>query len=218
MSRPFLQTWLVQRLKPRPPSLLTAAAEQVFGGHNLGLSTEGWALLQKLFGFDYMGAAEYEFGTIPRVLQEMLLDVDQLATFELTLERKDVRENWAKEHRRRMNRQQELQNARRKGVKAPKEKKPELENFKPATLYVLCREAHKEPAREAIKLLALGTTQTKCSNNMARTLDPVPGEEENLVGWLELDNGFFFFRDKYVFDITCAFFKGGAEEKTNATV
>jgi len=43
----------------------------VFGGAMLGLKPEGWAAIDPLFTVAYMGAAEYEFGELPKTLQRV---------------------------------------------------------------------------------------------------------------------------------------------------
>jgi len=69
------RTWLLQRLKksrynPDSKSPL-AKAHRVFGGGMLGLNEKQWDLLDPIFEIDYMGAAEFEFGTIPKCLKDM---------------------------------------------------------------------------------------------------------------------------------------------------
>lgn len=63
------KTYLVQRLtKPRGGTNPFS-----FGGGlvNGGLSDEGAELISKVWDFDYMGAAEFELGAIPKTLQRI---------------------------------------------------------------------------------------------------------------------------------------------------
>lgn len=69
-----IRTWLVQRLvKPFPKQhtdtpLGRLANAFSFGGGmvNGGMSKEAMAAISEIFRFDYMGAAEYEFGDVPK--------------------------------------------------------------------------------------------------------------------------------------------------------
>jgi hypothetical protein len=64
------RTWLIQRL--RPP--MRQRNPFAFGGGkvNGGLSANAMDLLMSAFSFDYMGAAEYEWGAVPEALEEMV--------------------------------------------------------------------------------------------------------------------------------------------------
>lgn len=62
----MVRSFLIQRLnKPTPPNPFS------FGGglSNGGLSGVTTSVLSGIFSFDYMGAAEFEFGAIPVALQ-----------------------------------------------------------------------------------------------------------------------------------------------------
>ena len=61
--------WLIQRLNgPALPNPFS------FGGGlvNGGLSNEVMDLLKRIFSFDYMGAAEFEFGALPTALNALI--------------------------------------------------------------------------------------------------------------------------------------------------
>jgi len=64
MNNPYL----IQRLGPA-----RSATPFDFGGglKNGGLSDEAMAGLSRIFSFDYMGAAEFEFGAVPKALQTL---------------------------------------------------------------------------------------------------------------------------------------------------
>lgn len=69
------ESWLIQRLsQPRGGGLVGELAESLsFGGglRNGGLSAEAMAVLRQLFSFDYMGAAEFEFGALAEAFGRM---------------------------------------------------------------------------------------------------------------------------------------------------
>lgn len=62
----MVATYLIQRLQ----TPIGAANPFSFGGglHNGGLSDNAMKLLMGIFSFDYMGAAEFEWGAVPRAL------------------------------------------------------------------------------------------------------------------------------------------------------
>lgn len=72
-------SWLVQRL--RAP--MGGVNPFSFGGgyKNGGLSDQAADLLRAVWSFDYMGAAEFEFGAVPKALNAMMSDRKHLATF-----------------------------------------------------------------------------------------------------------------------------------------
>ena len=67
-------SYLIQRLKKPFDSDSAAANPFSFGGgyRNGGLSDEAMELFRGVFCFDYMGAAEFEFGAVPEALQQIV--------------------------------------------------------------------------------------------------------------------------------------------------
>ena len=59
---------------------------------------------------------------------------------------------------------------------------------------------------KTIRELALGKVCMKEYHNFDVALDPCTKWDYETIGWLELDNGFFFFIDKEAFDGTCKLF------------
>jgi hypothetical protein len=76
LKKEMKSTWLIQRLQ-KPHSWQIRGKEIdnpfSFGGglHNGGLSDNAMSLLRGIFSFDYMGSAEFEWGSVPRALQFM---------------------------------------------------------------------------------------------------------------------------------------------------
>lgn len=186
----------VQRLGPAPKSEFAAKAEQVFGGGMLGLRPDAWKILQKIFSIEYMGAAEYEFGTIPTTLKAMAADSDALRAFEMVVAAKDIEVNFARGR-----------TARTKRGK-PRKKQPVHPPVQDRTVYVLAREAHVEGAKDAIRQLAGHKIRTKSGSGFPAALDPITEFDGRTCGWLELDNGFFFFLDKAMWCKTAILFTG----------
>jgi hypothetical protein len=70
-----IRTWLVQRLnKPfKADHLLAKCNPFSFGGGYLngGLTDEAMDLLRPILDFDYMGAAEFEWGAVPKTFAQL---------------------------------------------------------------------------------------------------------------------------------------------------
>ena len=94
------RSWLVQRLgKPYKRGLLGGKDNPFsFGGgfKNGGLSDEAMDLIRGIWSFDYMGAAEYEFGAVPAALNTIAQAAvaKNLATFTITVPLKEVPQSW----------------------------------------------------------------------------------------------------------------------------
>lgn len=200
-------TYLVQRLDQKPATEKQRKISRVFGGSMLGLSNELWDLLQDHFDIHYMGAGEYEFGALTRVLHGLFEDRNDLLRFELTFQRNDVRLNYTHEHEHRMLRQKEIKEYKDRGEKPPRAKKFKDPNFTPRTVYVLCRKHQRAEVQEALRAMALDKIRTKNDHCFERALDPTNEWERKTIGWLEMSNGFFFFLDREAFEGTCSLFQ-----------
>jgi hypothetical protein len=189
-------TYLVQRLRKAPQSEFLAKAEQVFGGGMLGLGAEAWKILQAIFSIDYMGAAEYEFGTIPRVIKGMAEDAANLRAFQVVISAKDVEPNWA--------RGRPARTAKGK----PRKKQPVIPPISDRTVYVLARESQRAEIPAMLRLLASNKQRLKCGSRFPEALDPVEERDSEVCGWLELTNGFFFFLDQDMWQKTTRLLTG----------
>lgn len=160
-----------------------------FGGgyKNGGLSDEASGLISQVWDFDYMGAAEFEFGAVPKALQKLA----ECTTGKLK---------------------------KRSGLL------PFTIGDFAKPIFVLCRPEHSEDVTKRIRSWAVtsftegGEFPTKEDVRLSRAL-ATTGEEEyprRTVGWLELDNGYFFTIDREMFDNTCAIFGVKADLETNA--
>lgn len=169
------RSWLVQRLK-KP-----AGRDNVFsfggGLRNGGLSDEAMGMLRGVFSFDYMGAAEYEFGAVPEALQRMGKASGELVAFSFAIALADVVPDW-------------------------RDKRPAPEGD--ATVYVLCCGDWREEAEARIRGWATDPAgkdnRLKESPRLAPTLRPHSEWDGDIVGWLELTNGFMFFTDRAMWE------------------
>lgn len=169
-------SYLIQRLqKPfKVEGVLSKLSNAfAFGGgmKNGGLSDEAMGLLREIFSFDYMGAAEFEFGAVPQALNKIAQNRKDYIAFET--ETKYMYKNWK--------------------IKQP------IKGVAP--VYVICHKDDWKEVTARIRAKAMGdygshkdNFHTKENVGIDRTLGGDEYASRN-VGWLELDNGFFFFTD-----------------------
>jgi hypothetical protein len=182
-------TYLIQRLEQPHrrdggigAALLDALA---FGGGGSGLSRKAHEALSECFSFDYMGAAEFEFGALPKSLEPFVHDHEKLRAYEIALGPKEYADGFARRWK-------------SKGRQFP---------AKPARpVYLLCREGDREYVESVVRSCALNTERLKEPSRLVDALDRVPGDNVRTCGWYELDNGFFFFTDREMWQRTCALF------------
>lgn len=207
-----LKTWLIQRLN-RPYERtergdFLAKASEVFGGGSLQMSEDGKKVIRDAFSFDYMGAAEFEWGAVPNALQGLARDHKDLIAFPFPVSSSHIAPNYWRESIAWKERRKELDAAKKAGTKPPRKKKPKFGDIEDATLYVLCRDRHEAYVKKVILMCASDNIRLKESTCMKDALDPEPSANyrERLGGWFELDNGFFFFKDREMWERTCALF------------
>lgn len=170
-----MDSYLIQRLQ-RPytsDNLLEKLGESLaFGGglKNGGLSDGAFGLLRKVFSFDYMGSAEFEFGALPKALKAIAADVDKLTVNTIEVETKNG-------------------NVGMVFVIAREEQMDEVCDY-------ISSKGYDEYDREFM---------TKESVRLQANID---GDKysDRTVGWFELDNGYFFFTDKTMFQDVCQIF------------
>lgn len=173
------RSWLVQRLKK--PWGRPGDNPFSFGGglRNGGLREDAMALLRPCFEFDYMGAAEFEFGAVPEALQKMVEHGEHLIVSTLTIPLADIEQDWRDA---------------KSGLPAPEGE---------ATIYVICHADMVGRVHERITGWALPryNSDLKESTHLGPVLRPAEGKDyhERIQGWLELNNGFMFFTDSTMF-------------------
>lgn len=179
------RSWLVQRLKKPLSGQMGAFAEAFsFGGgmRNGGLSDDAMTLLREVFAFDYMGSAEFEWGAVPNALQRIAQHQSELTSFTLQVPLSMVPPHW----------------------RANQDEIPDGT----ASVYVLCRAPQAEQVKERIFTWAAAgyQTDTKESVQLSAALRPFHDWDTRTCGWLELDNGFFFFTEEHMWRSTAALF------------
>ena len=178
------RSWLVQRLeKPHGATILGRDNPFAFGGglRNGGLSGEAMDLLRDVFAFDYMGAAEFEFGAVPKALRSIAQDAKDLAAYMITIPLAAVPPSW-----------------RAKNAPSP---------AGDATVYILARANQADEVTERITAWTREEfPRLKESLHLTSTLRPASEYDGRTVGWLELDNGFMFFTNRPMWEQACALF------------
>jgi hypothetical protein len=179
------RSWLVQRLnKPRGTATILGADNPfAFGGgmKNGGLSDEAMGLLRDIFSFDYMGAAEFEFGKVPKALQAIAKRADTLAAFSFPITLSKVEADF-------------------------RDKRPAPEGT--GTVYVLCPGDWADAVQARIEAWAAEAynRDLKETLKLSGALRPFHEWDHETAGWLELDNGFMFFTDRDMWAATAALF------------
>lgn len=190
------ETYLTQRLRtPRPRGQHgpMAKAHRVFGGGMLGLAGKAWDVLDEVCTLDYMGAAEYEFGVLPRTLSAILEEGHKgnLATFAFVLGPHERKLSWERQYK------------SRDGKPFPP--------VGPVRLYGIAHKSVLNLVEERVRTLAKDDPNIKRGSQLTNSLDPISPfvREDPVVGWIELDNGFLFFSDEVMWRSFCKMF--GAE-------
>lgn len=146
-----------------------------FGGglRDGGLSEDAMKLLAPIFDFDYMGAAEFEFGALPKALDRMVKsESGSLAAFSV-----DVKTGKTKTY----------------------PFKEEKDGVCADTVYVVCPEAWCAEVKDRIQKFARAerTLRTRESVGLERSIrEKAAGNEPRYLGWIEINNGYMFFLDK----------------------
>jgi hypothetical protein len=175
-------TWLVQRLE-RPQTFDNPFN---FGGglSNGGLSQDAMSLLRPIFSFAYMGAAEYEFGDVPKTFQKIAENASKnnLKAFTVNILMSKIPPAWGD--------------------------KTKPERGAKATVYVLAPTDLALEVIERVHEMATGKVDTKGDHNLDRLLRPNPKASYTSrdIGGLEMDNGFIYFTEREAFDKTAALF------------
>lgn len=164
-----------------------------FGGGGSGLSEEAWGVLTPVFSFEYMGAAEYEFGSLPRALFWMTAPGD-VVSFKFTLSGKKIAPHWRRRHEHQMARLKEIGAAHLRLEKVARAKKPDW-GIPDQEIGVICREPHREEIKDRIIKLAAGKLHVRDATHLDLALDPQEERDRETCGWIEIDNGYMFFLD-----------------------
>lgn len=173
-------TWLLQRLqKPLVDEgkIDAVAAAFCFGGGGSGLSEEAWALISHIFHFEYMGAAEYEFGAAAKCLHAMGARAEEMEILLVEVPRS------------------KLGLSRRRKYPTPQGVELPPEPTEPLTFYVVGPADIEKYAEALILNLASDKQRLKEGARFTSAVDPI-GEYDSTVGWLDFNKNFMITVDK----------------------
>jgi hypothetical protein len=175
------RSWLVQRLKQ--PQHFTVQGKPVdnpfsFGGgyKNGGLTDRAMDLIRPIMSFDYMGSAEFEFGALPKALGK-LVKADGLTAWSFSVTK--ANRGWRKKDAQKCD----------------------------ATVYALAPVGWQQEVESRVREWAVDpSVQMKERTGLGSVLLPEEDWDRDVRGWLELDNGFFFFTDEEMWRKTAGLF------------
>jgi len=179
-----LHVYLLQRLlRPSNDSMLNINAFSIGGG--TGLNKEAWEIISQCWEFDYMGAAEFEYGALPKSLKRFVKK--NLIGFELIIPADKIKKIW------------EVQ---RENIK-----------INDATVYVICGLEEKNSVAEAIVKIAGDKFELKEFSMFPDTLQKKYVDEKmrgfiKYCGWIDIINDFMFFTDKEMYERSLILFEG----------
>lgn len=165
MQKPVLVQRLQRPFKEKNPLLDLANAFSFGGGlKDGGLSENGLRLIENIFRFDYMGAAEFEWGAVPNALNKIARNRKSYVAFGTLIKTKEGRSG---------------------------------------NVYVICDRSICQEVTEWIKRKGFDEFDRECWTMEQVWLQNAINSENRIFssvcGWLELNNGFFFFTDKEMF-------------------
>jgi len=163
------------------------AAGKVFGGGNLGMGEEAWNLLDRLCRFDYMGAAEYEFGAVREAFDGLITRPGGLTSFSQGIGPQQRKLSYKRGYSR--------------------ETLPPAKNVVVFGIYPAKSSAYYH--ERVLRLVEdEGPFSVKGGAAIAESFDPITysGRTDYTVGWLEIDNGFMFFSDETMWRGFCELF------------
>lgn len=151
-------------------------------------AADGTKAFKGAFSFQYMGAAEYEFGSVPRALNDFASGTLVYGSFLLRGDEIPV----------------SYKKSRPACTKAGKlrKKQPVYPPVADRTIYIICRKGDEAEVQNRVRLLAKGEIRPKMGTHFAMALDPVEDFDRETQGWFEMDNGFFFFLDHSMWEKT----------------
>lgn len=182
------EPYLIQRLKKpfklnEPSDMMKAFSEAFsFGGGKVrgGISKEAWEVLSRIWRYDYMGSAEFEFGAVPKSLDRVigLREENKLVKFEFNVIAK--RFNYKKE---------------------------EYETGE-AIVYSVCNENDKADVEKFVNQMAHYNNNLRTKEYVGLSENMCGIEHlSDTVGWHDIDNDYLFFTDKEMYDNFCKILK-----------
>jgi len=212
------EAYLIQRLMPKPKDDFMAKVSRVFGGGMVGMSEDGWKICQQAFDFDYMGNAEYEFGTIPKALKNIVIERADYRAWDFVVRGHEITPGYWRRNAVDELRRAEVRDAKDKRQVPPRmspKHKRELNGRassppQDTTVYVV---SHKDQnpllVEQMIRIVESGKMATKGSPMFHLDREPGAYRSSEIIGWFDLNNEILWFKDKEVRDEFAKLFEIG---------
>ena len=187
-------TRLVQRLLKLTGTSMVEPKERWKLEKDGNLPMNAATVRSAIYEYDYMGAAEFEYGIIPKVVKALVQD--KLIAFSI-----DCTCKWQE-----FGKQPEARITGATGVIEDRDGN----RHKTLPIHILCRDQDSADVEERVRLL-LTTPRPKLKEDMRKKEAfgaTERGEKHRVIGWLELDNGFYFFSQKKQWQYTTKLFTG----------
>lgn len=205
--------YLMQVLERRTPSLGRVTAEEVLRAiaekEDLfcnGLPRKVAQFVDDIFSFYYMGAAEYEFGSIPAALARLV--AGPTVTREFLIEAKRLPKNFTRGNPYYDPRAVELERLRKTKATNAVTRNAKLSRIveleaeiaagpqNDLVLYYLGPEEYVEHMPALLDRMCQGKHRNKNGNHFGRIADPIDDGDSKFLGWLCLDYPFFLAKDE----------------------
>lgn len=172
--------------KPKP--------HHVFGGQNMGMSTEAWDVIDQLCTLHYMGASEFEFGIFPKAIVAMSELIKAQGVLSYSEQFLPAERN--------LNYKRKIYH-RDKFVLTPA-RSACLYLFTPLANYGVTTDLEwSEDAHKYLVDLVRQKSTTKESTRIPEALDPLDSHDSEFGGWLDLENLCMAFSDYKMYADFC---------------
>lgn len=174
------QPYLIQRLlKPFAPPIISELFSFGGGLKNGGLSDEAMKLLRKIWRYDYMGSAEFEFGAVPRSLREIAKNISKYKTGDIDVD------------------------GMCRDLTSGKELKAT------AKIFYVCPQQDEKEVCEWIQKFADDRKRDYRTKERVSLSGAICQSKyhKDIAGWHDIDNHYLFFTDKGMFESFCALFE-----------
>lgn len=181
-------TYLIQRLEPPRINEFAKKVDQTFafGGGGSGFTKEAFKILSELFTYEYMGNAEFEFDTPRKVMEDITQRSKDFVAETMTLRLEDFDFPWWMKDTKKIKNKAERNLFLEAIDKFPM-------NYE---VYLFVDKKHLEGAKVLISALAKNQVRLKTSSRFTDSYLLDPRFPSRTVGWIEYSNGFFFFKNR----------------------
>jgi hypothetical protein len=150
---------------------------------NGGFTDEAMREISKVLRFDYMRSAGFEWGAVAKTFKRIVERREEYTRDMLTLHKSNIK--------------LDSLDSRRYEVKK------NVHN-----IFIFCHRHHNAEVKKRISMMAWGDSlpldqKTHLPRSLADCKKPNHGKLFDIVGWMELENGFFFFSEEEMWNRVC---------------